>query len=210
MNDILKVGQSIEIREYGLEKAPKYRAKIHDIKKEILEIEIPVVGSGALSMRSGTLYEIIYYKEDSVFTQKVEVETRFMSGAIVCARLLLRGQAKKINRRKYFRLPVLVEGYSRGGRKPFSEMTTTNLSAGGIRFVTLEKYKAGQYIQIRITLGEDTLDLLCKVIQCNHVKDSIRRYDVRAKFEKISTREEDLILGYLFEQQRVMKRKGLA
>ncbi len=89
-------------------------------------------------------------------------------------------------------------------------MTTTNLSAGGIRFVTLEKYKAGQYIQIRITLGEDTLDLLCQVIQCSNVRDSIRRFDVRAKFEKISTREEDLILGYLFEQQRVMKRKGLA
>ncbi len=99
-----------------------------------------------------------------------------MSGAIVCARLVIQGEAKKHNRRKYFRLPVLVEGYSRGGRKPFSEMTTTNLSAGGIRFVTLEKYKAGQYIQIRITLGEDTLDLLCQVIQCSNVRDSIRRF----------------------------------
>ncbi len=119
MDDILRVGQSIEIREYGVDDAPKYRAKIHDVKKEILEIEIPVVGSGALSMRSGTFYEIIYYKDDSVFVQKTEVQTRFMSGAIVCARLVIQGEAKKHNRRKYFRLPVLVEGYSRGGRKPF-------------------------------------------------------------------------------------------
>ena len=208
MKQILKVGQSVEIKDFGAEKPPKYRVKIHEIiSDEEVVIEVPIVGNNALAMRSGSFYDLIYYEDASMYTQKAEVVSRFLSGAVVCARLVFHGEPKKFNRRQYFRLPVLLEGQSRGGRNPFSPMTTTNLSAGGIRFVTLEKYSAEQYIQIRITLGETMLDLVCKVIRCSLVQDSIRRYDVRAKFEKISTREEDIILKYLFEQQRAMKRK---
>lgn len=211
MKQILKVGQSVEIKKFGEEKSLKYKVKIHEIvsDKEVV-IEVPIVGSNALAMRSGTFYDMIFFEEASMYVQKVGVVNRFLSGTIVCARLVFHGEPKKFNRRQYFRLPVLVDGHSRGGRNPFSPMTTTNLSAGGIRFVTLEKYSANQYIQIRITLGSAVLDLVCKVVHCSLVQDSIRRYDVRAKFEKISTREEDLILKFLFEQQRSMKQKGLA
>jgi len=211
VNEILKVGQSVEIKEFGVEKPPKYRVKIHEIvSDEEVVIEVPIVGNNALAMRSGTFYNLVYFEEASIYTQKVEVANRFLSGAVVCARLMFIGDPKKFNRRQYFRLPVLLDGFSRGGRNKFTPMTTTNLSAGGIRFVTLEKYSADQYIQIKISVGDSILDLVCKVVHCSLVQDSIRRYDVRAKFEQISSREEDLILKYLFEQQRAMKRKGLA
>lgn len=206
-----KTGQIVDIKAAGEIRTLTHRVKIDSvISDEEIVIEVPIVGGNALSMHSGSCYELTFYEDASMLTQHVEVVSRHLSGNVVCARLRLFGSIKKVNRRKYFRLSVLIDGESRGGRNPFSPMTTINLSAGGIRFVTFEKYIPDQYIQLRIVLGDESLDVVAKVISSALVQDSIRRYDVRAKFEQISEREEDIILKYLFEQQRVMKRKGLA
>ncbi len=210
-NSGFKVGQIIEIRDKSDDEAPKHRIRIVTIESETeIVTEVPTIAGHPMSMHNGSEFELTYYSEASVFTQSIEVVTRFLSGQKVCVRLLLLGEAKRSNRRQYFRLPVLLDGFSRGGSNPFAPMTTTNLSAGGIRFVTLEKYKTGQFIQIKIKLKKDTLDIVGEVISCNFIQDSTRRHDVRVRFEQISTREEQIILKYLFEIQRDIKRKGLA
>jgi len=205
-----KIGQICELKEMNNDEAVKHRVRIVSIESETeIVTEVPMENGHLLSMHNGTNFEMTYYAEASIFIQKTEVVTRFLSGSIVCVRLFLDGDVKRTNRRQYFRLPVLIEGFSRGGKEPYKPMTTTNLSAGGIRFVTLEKYNPGQYIQMKIPFKEDTLDLVGEVISCNLIQDSMRRHDVRVRFERISSREEGIILQYLFEKQRNIKRKGL-
>ena len=90
MKQLLKVGQSVEIKEFGAEKPPKYRVKIHEmVSEEEVVIEVPVVGNNALAMRSGTFYDLVYYEESSMYTQKVEVMNRFLLVFMVLIAILV-------------------------------------------------------------------------------------------------------------------------
>ena len=211
MKNRLKTGQIVELNNTEDIKSDKHKVRIEEVvSNEEIIIEVPIVGGNALTMHSGAEFEITYYKEASMFVQKVKVITRFMSGPVVCARLSLVGKSKRFNRRQYFRMPVLLDGFTKHGDDNYKSMTTTNLSAGGIRFVSLEKFQAGDKINIKFMIKEIELELEGTVISCGLMQDSIRRYDVRVKFEEVDSRSERIIMSYLFEQQRAIKRKGLA
>lgn len=207
----LNTGQIVELSKMDDPEKVKHKVRIEEVvSNEEVIIEVPIVAGNALAMHNGSKYEITYYEEASMFVQKVTVITRLLSGAVVCARLSLEGKAKRFNRREYFRMPVLMDGFTKIGDEEFKSMTTTNLSAGGIRFVSFEKFKAGDPITVKINIKNVVLELVGTVVNCTLVLDSIRRHDVRVKFEDVQARDERVIMSYLFEQQRVIKRKGLA
>ena len=213
MKNILEriIGQLVDIKDTENENAIVHKVRVESItSEEDISVEIPIVDGQVIAMHSGSVYELTYYIDASVYIQRTQVISRFLSGPVVCVKLQCIGKPKRINRRQYFRMPVLLDAFVKVGDEPFQPMTATNLSAGGLRFISLEAYKADQCLQVRIVLNEDILDIEAEVISCQLMKDSIRRQDVRVKFKRVTNRQESVILQYLFEQQRLIRRKGLA
>ena len=211
MENRLKAGQTVELSTQDNPDKESYKVRVEEIvSNEEIIIEVPIIGGKALIMHNGSKFRLTYFEEASMFVQEVSVITRFLSGSVVSARLLLEGKAKRFNRRQYFRMPVLIDGFTQVEKDPFKPMTTTNLSAGGIRFVSLETFKAEDAVRVKINIKNTELILEGTVISCGMVKDSIRRHDVRVKFDSVNSREERVIMAYLFEQQRAIKKKGLA
>jgi len=205
------IGQLVDIKDTENENAIMHKVRVDSIASEgEISVEVPIVDGQVITMHSGALYDLTYYIDASVYIQRIQVISRFLSGPVVCVKLQSIGKPKRINRRQYFRMPVLIDAFVKVGDEPFHPMTATNLSAGGIRFISLEAYKTDQCLQVRITLEKEILDIEAEVISCHLMKDSIRRQDVRVKFKKITSRQERVILQYLFEQQRLIRRKGLA
>jgi c-di-GMP-binding flagellar brake protein YcgR len=208
---IIEAGSLIEIKSIDEDDAPKYRTRVEnaDTQGEV-GVVVPISEGSPLMVHSGDRFELTYSTDASLYIQQAEVIRRYMSGPIACVLFSLIGKAKRINRRQYFRMPVLIEGKTRVEDEDDHPMTTINLSAGGVRFITVEQYKKGTKILVQFKLDDQMIELEAEVISTGLMRDSIRRYDTRAKFTNVTSTVERIILQFLFEQQRNIKRKGLA
>lgn len=208
---LIEAGSLIEIQNTDQEESPKYKTRVESLDKEgRVGIVVPISEGSPLPIHTGDQFELTYSTEASLYIQQAEVIRRYMSGPIACVLFRLIGKAKRINRRQYFRMPVLIDGKTRLEDEASHPMTTINLSAGGVRFITVEAYKKGTRIFVEMKLDDQMLELEAEVISTGLMRDSIRRYDIRAKFIDVNSTVERIILQFLFEQQRNIKRKGLA
>ncbi len=210
-NKIIEVGQFVEIMNVEDEGSKKHKTRVESVISDSeWGIVIPIVGGNPLSIHTGARFELSFSSEASLYIQMAEAVKRYMSGPVACVEFRKVGQMKRINRRQYFRMSVLLDGSVKRVDAEAVTMTTTNLSAGGVRFVCTDVFESGEKVEVGLVLKDKTLTLSGQVISCELVRDSIRRYDTRVKFFDVSRTYEQIILQYLFEQQRNIKRKGLA
>ncbi|MEE3467731.1 MAG: flagellar brake protein [Eubacterium sp.] len=85
--------------------------------------------------------------------------------------------------------------------------TITNLSGGGVRFHLRERLDAGEQIEVAIPLsmqnGVMPMKFMAHVIDCDQSDDSREKAtDARCEFDGVTNREREMIVKYVFEEQR--------
>ena len=139
---------------------------------------------------------------------------------------------KKFQRREFFRLECLVDfAYYKISKEVadletteelFEEITnpeyiekkslarTKDISGGGMRFTTSEQLEVGSKVLSVIRLTNDKIDhmfyLVTEIISCDAVENMPELWVCRSKYEFKNIKERDLIIRYVFEEDR-MKRK---
>ena len=83
----------------------------------------------------------------------------------------------------------------------------SDLSAGGVRFHLSERLDPGETIELAVPLsmknGMRKMMLMAHVIDCDRSEDArANAADARCEFESISDKERELIVKYVFEEQR--------
>ena len=85
--------------------------------------------------------------------------------------------------------------------------TITNLSGGGVRFHLAEKLDEKEPIEVVIPLslqnGVHPMKIMAHVIDCDYSDDSrAKATDARLEFDGVTNREREMIVKYVFEEQR--------
>ena len=82
--------------------------------------------------------------------------------------------------------------------------TITNLSGGGVRFHLREPLDMGEPIEVKIPLslqsGVIPFRVFAHVVECTG--ESRNSKDARLEFEAITNKEQEMIVKYVFEEQR--------
>ncbi|MBR6228233.1 MAG: flagellar brake protein [Eubacterium sp.] len=82
--------------------------------------------------------------------------------------------------------------------------TITNLSGGGVRFHLNEPLDVGEPIEVVVPLsmqrGVESFRAFSHVVECTG--ESRNSKDARCEFESITNREQEMIVKYVFEEQR--------
>ena len=97
---------------------------------------------------------------------------------------------------------------------PLAKGEIVDISGGGIRFVTSEKYEPGTQIVVYFNLNvhgkETTYELVGDVLsrRRNDVKREI--YEHRLKFTVIDNRQREEIIRYVFEEERKSRSRRIA
>lgn len=95
--------------------------------------------------------------------------------------------------------------------KEWEEATISDLSGGGIRFHCGKEMNKGQLVEVKIPLslqsGIVPIVFRTEVIACVHYAGSKIAYEIRGEFQNVEERDREIVVKYVFEEQRRRMRK---
>jgi c-di-GMP-binding flagellar brake protein YcgR len=134
----------------------------------------------------------------------------------------MEGTFERLQRRKYFRLdcflnasyrilPEEMQGEDTPKEQSAAKKTISrNLSGNGAGIVTEEELPKGTRLETEIKLTESsTIKVICKVVRCilmEGVKG--KKYDIGLYFTHVSAKDQELLIKFIFDQQRLLLKKG--
>ena len=139
------------------------------------------------------------------------------------------GDIEKIQRREHFRLDIIVDARlwpdeSDLGSGPLDKADaqaakaaeaapvkayTKNLSGSGACIISDTDFPKGSYVRVELTLGNDVVfKARCVVLRNEQIEiRKGKRYELGVRFVEIGKRDQDNLIRYIFEQQRLLLKK---
>lgn len=95
--------------------------------------------------------------------------------------------------------------------KVWNEATVSDLSGGGIRFHSKTEVVPDTMIEVMLPLSLESgimpAKFVMKVISCIHSAGSRIAYEIRGEFENVKDSDRDIVIKYVFQEQRRRMRK---
>lgn len=95
--------------------------------------------------------------------------------------------------------------------KEWCDGTISDLSGGGVRFHASMQLDQDAMIEVMLPLSMQTgimpITFIMKVVACTYYEGSRVAYEIRGEFENVTDAERELVVKYVFEEQRRRLRK---
>lgn len=186
---------------------------LEDIKENVLTIATPMLGGRLIPIRDNRVINVLFYRSDGIYEFEAQVIGR-SGGRIPSLKILALSPIQRNQRRDYFRLstvrPVQVSIECNSGEEPsVLEYLTLDLSAGGMKLTGRRDIEKGCIIYCEIVLADRPLKVKAKVQRNIAVYNKEYDYEIGIQFIELDEKVRSWIIGYIFEEQRKLKRKGL-
>lgn len=220
----IKIGIRLEleiINSLGERIGQPYVSQLIDVsdKNKVL-IAAPIHESRLMLITNGTRVRIIFLHQnqgllsfEGVISKKDKKDNIFIFGIDILS------DFEKIQRRKYFRLDSILNAKYRVLLEPKSEETppvykkafTRNLSGNGSGIAIGEELKKNTLIELEISISKDVfIKIEGKVIRCTELPSQReKKFECGLYFTKISQKDQDILIKYIFDQQRMMLKNTL-
>ncbi len=140
-------------------------------------------------------------KDYGVFQMHATVQEVVDSGSEVTLLLDVHTSIDQIQRREYFRLPLLKEiSLNLVGDPPIKGLTQ-NISAGGIKCLVNSEIRTGATIDVYLEIEPLALSLKGRVLECAPMPDSVNHTILRIQFIQLSAKEQQILSAYIILQQ---------
>ena len=209
--DKLRIGLAVDIEVTDGEYQGTYKSKIEEKGVRIISIGVPVADGQFVPLREGTRIKIVFSDEAAAYTFTT-VLIRRIATPIPLLVIEYPANIQKIQRRQYVRVPQVMpieycilakEGITRP-KKAF----TIDLSGGGLQFKAQENIPPESILIIKVVIGESKIELPANVTRS--VKEEDREgYKISTEFRDITESSRDMIIRFVFDIQREMRKKGL-
>lgn len=233
-NNVIKPGDKIDIKHLHQNNQKVYKSSVFDIMDDgMIEITIPTDQGKMILFQNGTELQFYFYSGKGIYTCEASIVDRYKRGSFLLFLVTLTTPVKKFQRREYFRLNCLIDfSYFKitdevaeleTAEDLFDEICkpeyfvekrlarTKDLSGGGIRFIASEPLEIGTKLLSLLPLSNSKVDrmfyLVTDVISCVPVENMQDRWIVRGKFLFKNLKERDLIVQYVFEEDRMLRKK---
>lgn len=190
------------------------------VDDNVIRIAAPIFEAKVYPIRVNSHIDAyIYYKSNQVYNIAGFVEKRMINESIALLDVRVTEKIRKIQRRQFFRfncsVPVAFYG------QPLTEEQeeyiliaagrTINLSGGGLSVLTDKPLIKNTEVKGKLNLENDTIiNFDGKVIRCikNIINDEIK-YISSISFIDIGYKKREKIVRFIFNQQRLLLKKGL-
>lgn len=213
----LNIGMKIEIGVSKTNGEMFYPSQLLDNKngKEFM-ISGPIVKNDLVLLHVGEKITISYMiKDRGKHYFLAEIISRSHS-QIYTLKIKRLSNIKNIQQRKYYRLstniPVLkCSKEKKIGMQDYTEENceTKDISGGGMKIYSNKLHMVGDKVDCSIDLLGENIFLKCKVIRIDDVDSFNYKYLIGLEFIDIDNKHRDMIIGYIFEEQRKLRLKGL-
>lgn len=219
IND-LSVNQNVELE---VKKGPyrgNYKTKIADIKEEKIDVLTPYKDGSLVPLRRGLEIIVFFAGESAAYKFSEEIIDRAQEPVpTITVRKPDKDDIVKIQRRQHFRLEVRkkvlyrqVDEHWETEEENFRETHSMDISAGGVKMlIPLDSdLQEGDLLEIKLDIEAiEDVPIISEVVNYYRMPDLPDKKALGIKFLDINRRTRDALMGWLFDYQRKLRRKGL-
>lgn len=232
--EIVKPGDKIDINYLHQNNGKTYKSGVFDIISDReLEVTMPTDEGKMVMFQVGVECQFFFYTQKGIFTCDVVVTGRARRDNFFVLTVRITSPLKKFQRRDYYRVNCMVDfAYYKitdevaalgTTEELFEEIAnpaylekkklgcTRDISGGGVKFTANETLETGDKLLVVIRLTSEKIDhmfyLAAEVIDCNTIERVRDKWVVRAKWLFKSPKDRDLIVRYVFEVDRMLRKK---
>ncbi|MFT5871343.1 MAG: c-di-GMP-binding flagellar brake protein YcgR [Clostridium sp.] len=193
-----------------------FNSNIQDVTAEYIAISIPTSGGAYIPLSKGTVIDVIYCEEENFYKFQSSVIGRKFENIPI---LLISKpkEVKKIQRRKYVRIPLIsTVKYKNIKNQPKTKPSTVasseylqailvDLSGGGMRVKVSEEIKLNDYLLVSLTVNSENILIVGQAMRI--VKDDEGRNICGLSFEFLDNITRERIIKYIFQLMREQMKK---
>lgn len=181
-------------------------------------IAAPIFEAKVYPVRVDSKIEAYAYQKNHVIKIAGVVVDRHSTEGIALLEVKIVQKKERIQRRQFFRFECSVPIVFYIKKQEETEIVeneitgrTMDLSGGGLLALTEEPLERGEELKGKVYLDEEkNVDFIGKVIRCETKKiNEEQRYISSVSFLDLGFKEREMIVGYIFSQQRILLKKGL-
>ncbi|MBQ2706268.1 MAG: flagellar brake protein [Agathobacter sp.] len=233
----VKPGDKIDINYLHQNNGKTYKSSVFDILSDTeLEITMPTDEGKMILFQNGFECQFYFYTSKGLFTCEAVITGRAKRDNFYILNAKIKTGLKKFQRRDYYRVNTLIDFGFYKITDEVAELETTedlfeeiadpkylglkqlartkDISGGGIKFLVNEPLESREKLLIVIRLTNEKLDhmfyLVAEVIDCVALENSRDKWVARAKWIFKNIKDRDLIVRYVFEEDRMIRKKEKA
>lgn len=214
----------------GTEGVKTYRTSVYDVLEDgKLELVMPMERTKLVLLPVDGEYDVCFFSHGGMYRADVRIVDRQKINGIYILVVEMISNLHKFQRREYYRFNCVVDMTAREltgqelnafaqGRTdliPEKDMTKgviVDISGGGTRFVSRQKFNEDSVILMRFDLpimeSERPFLLAAKVVYSGEIENRTNEYENRVKFEFIDTATREEIIKYIFDEERKNRKNG--
>ncbi len=216
---MLKVGTSLKIRKDDRD----YSSRIEEIDSEHLYLSAPIEQGRLIYFMQGENISGYIVNRGAVYNFKQPVEGH-ISKPVPLLKVKKPEKLKKIQRRQFFRLekkmPTKFRLLDDDCETELSETKgayALDISGGGMKLATVEVIPISSYLELNFDLDIEegsssyTENIIClgKIVRSEKIdSDRVTIYHYGIKFESLPQYIQDIIIRFIFNEQRKLRTKG--
>lgn len=182
------------------------------IDANTLEIQAPLEKGVVISLDKGKDYECYFISLHGLFRCQVGLESRYREGGLHFLRMKIKSQIVKHQRREFYRLDDIFDfRYFNHESDQWQKATSLDISGSGIRCIIHEDLAKKTRILCDLNFEIDKkgyhVSNLAEVIETRPLSISDKRYESRWMFVDIPSNQQDIIIKYIYDEQRRRRKK---
>lgn len=228
-------GDKIDICYLHQNNGKTYKSSVFDIIGENeIEIMMPTDSGKIIIFNIGFECQLYFYTTRGLYTCEAVVTNRYKKEQFILMSVKTKTALKKFQRREFFRLECLLDFVYYKISNEVADLETTedlfeeianpdyikqkklartkDLSGGGMRFTTMESLEVGSKVLAVLRLSNDKIEhmfyLVADIIACDPVPNMPGLWIARSKFKFKNNKDRDLIIRYVFEEDRIRRKRG--
>ena len=212
----IEIGKRIKIAKKT--KSDEYLASqiLDMVGNEYIVISGPIKKSDFIFIHKDELIELYYTVENKgIFSFTAKVISRDISPVYIL-KIQRISEINKVQQREHFRLLIGLELkkeheiYINNIKETYTEKCEAkDISGGGLRLYCNYKHKLNDKIRCLIKIENKNINISGVVKRIQEIDTFDFEYSLGVSFLEIDELSRDIIIRYIFEQQRILRNKGL-
>lgn len=198
---------------------------------DTINVAMPISKGKLVPLPKNSEFNTFFYTSKGLYQCRCKVIDKFKVGNIYTMKISMETEMKKYQRRQYYRLEktmgliythltqkeyiTMLETRKLPedlmSRERYAEGTALDISGGGIRFVGKHLVPAKEKLLVVFEVvtqnGPVKFRLPATVILSFETTGRSGRYEHRIEFENISNEYREILIKYIFEEERRMRKK---
>ena len=216
------------LQEDGSYQRKKFDSKVVDvIDEDRLEILMPMEQTKLVLLPVNGEYDIHFFTTKGLFQCLIRVVNRYKNGNLYLLEIELISNLQKYQRREYYRyscmLPLAYRLLTKAEKiaveqnrnilfdeLPMTESQIVDISGGGMRFVTKDACEVNDLIYSDYALANGKrFHHVAKILAVKPLENSSKdaKYELRCQFVNILNGEREMIIRYIFEEERKKRKR---